>query len=287
MVSPTRTVQSVDIFVEGSGTQTILMLHGWPDTHRLWDSAVEALKADYRCVRFALPGFDLSKPPVALPLDKITALIDSIVDAVSPTEPVTLLLHDWGCMFGYEFASLHADRVAAVIAVDIGDHNSGDYPRSLSGKAKLGALAYQMWLAVAWKIGRHINERLADRMTRWMAHTIGCRTPPETIGWQMNYPYAMAWLGQSGGLSGTARVKPIWPLLYIYGAKKPFMFHSPQWLAKVAQIPGNKVEEFATGHWVMMHKPAEFNASVKAWLDRRAVSQPLAKRPSITSWTPI
>ena len=274
MLSPTLTIQGVDIFVEGAGAQTILMLHGWPDTHRLWDSTVNALKTDYRCVRFTLPGFDLSKPPRALPLDKITALIDLIVEAVSPHAPVTLLLHDWGCIFGYEFASAHANRVAGVIAVDIGDHNSGDYLRSLSGKAKLGAFAYQMELAIAWKIGRHASSGLADRMTRWMAHTIGCRTPSADIGWQMNYPYAMAWLGQSGGLKGTARVKPIWPLLYIYGAKKPFMFQSPQWLEQVAQIPGNKVEEFATGHWVMMHKSAEFNASVKAWLDRRLVSLP-------------
>ncbi len=270
MLVPTHTIQGVDVFVEGSGTQTVLMLHGWPDTHRLWDSTVEALKANYRCVRFTLPGFDLSKPPVALSLDKITALIDAIVNTVSSHAPVTLLLHDWGCMFGYEFASAHPARVAAVVAVDIGDHNSGDYLRSLSGKAKFGVFAYQIWLAVAWKIGCHLGTGVANRMTRWMAHTIGCRTPPADMGWQMNYPYAMVWLGQSGGLKGTARVKPIWPLLYIYGAKKPFMFHSPQWLAKVAQFPGNKVEEFATGHWVMMHRPTEFNASVKAWLDSRA-----------------
>ncbi len=272
MLSPTFTIKGVDVFIEGTGAQTVLMLHGWPDTHRLWDSTVEALKADYRCVRFTLPGFDLSKPPTALPLDRITALIDSIVEAVSPTAPVTLLLHDWGCVFGYEFASMRAKRVAGVIAVDIGDHNSGDYLRSLSGKAKLGAFAYQIWLAVAWKIGKHISTGLADHMTRWMAITIGCRTPPANMGWQMNYPYAMTWLGESGGLKGTARVKPIWSLFYIYGAKKSFMFHSPQWLAKVAQIHGNKVEEFATGHWVMMHKPTEFNASVKAWLDVRAVN---------------
>lgn len=269
MLSPTLTVQGVDVFIEGAGRQTILMLHGWPDTHRLWDSTVEALKPDYRCVRFTLPGFDLSKPPLALPLEKIAALIDTIAQAVSPTAPVTLLLHDWGCMFGYEFANVHVNRVNGVIAVDIGDYNSGHYVGSLTIKNKLAALAYQLWLAIAWKIGSHTSASLGDRMTRWMARQLGCRTAPLAMGWQMNYPYAMAWFGQSGGLKGTARVKPIWPLLYIYGVKKPFMFHSPQWLSKVAQIPGNQVEEFATGHWVMVHKPNEFNASVKAWLDER------------------
>ena len=37
------------------------MIHGWPDTHRLWDRQVAALQDRYRCVRFALPGFDASR----------------------------------------------------------------------------------------------------------------------------------------------------------------------------------------------------------------------------------
>ena len=38
------------------------MVHGWPDTYRLWDGQVEALKDRYRCVRFTLPGFDAAQP---------------------------------------------------------------------------------------------------------------------------------------------------------------------------------------------------------------------------------
>jgi len=29
-------VRDTDIFVEGHGETTLLMVHGWPDTHRLW-----------------------------------------------------------------------------------------------------------------------------------------------------------------------------------------------------------------------------------------------------------
>lgn len=265
-MSPTCTIQGVDVFVEGEGAHTLVMVHGWPDDHRLWDSTVQALKARYRCVRFTLPGFDLTKPPRAVAVAEMTGLIHAIADFGSPDAPVTLLLHDWGCMFGYEFAAVHPTRVAAVVAVDIGDHNSRAYLRALGTKAGMAIFAYQCWLALAWKVGSRLSPALANRMTRWMAHFIGCRTAPERIGWQMNYPYAMAWFGTNGGFKNIAKVKPAWPLLYIFGARKPFMFHSTQWLDEVAQRPGSEVHPFATGHWVMVQKPVEFNACILAWL---------------------
>jgi pimeloyl-ACP methyl ester carboxylesterase len=51
-------VRGVDIHVEGDGAESIVMIHGWPDTYRLWDATVEALKRRFRCIRFTLPGFD-------------------------------------------------------------------------------------------------------------------------------------------------------------------------------------------------------------------------------------
>src|SRR6478735_2879020 len=41
-----------DLHIEGTGPETIVMIHGWPDTYRLWDKQVEHLKDRYRCIRF-------------------------------------------------------------------------------------------------------------------------------------------------------------------------------------------------------------------------------------------
>ncbi len=78
----------------------MLLIHGWPDTRRLWDSTVQALEPHFRCVRFTLPGYDLTRSARPVSLAEMTALIAAIVDAVSPGRPVTLLLHDWGSVFG-------------------------------------------------------------------------------------------------------------------------------------------------------------------------------------------
>lgn len=258
-------VQGIDVHVEGSGPHTIVMVHGWPDSYRLWDSTVAALKDQYRCVRFTLPGFDLDAKPRPTALADMAVLLSHIVAAVSPNQPVTLLMHDWGCVFGYEYAARYPAQVQRIVAVDIGDHNSVALQRSLSGKAKWDIFAYQFWLATAWKLGS-LSPALGNRMTRWMAGTLRCRAAPATIGWQMNYPYAMQWLGLLGGFRCARPVQPACPLLYIYGKRKPFMFHSPQWLEQLAARPQCAVQALGTGHWVMVEQPGAFNDCLRAWL---------------------
>src|ERR1051325_3301191 len=104
-------VDGVEVIVEGSGP-SIVMVHGWPDTYRLWDGQVEALKQRFRCIRFTLPGFDLSQPPRAYSLDEVIGAIAEVVSRTCAGEKATLLLHDWGCFYGYQFAMRHPERVA-------------------------------------------------------------------------------------------------------------------------------------------------------------------------------
>jgi pimeloyl-ACP methyl ester carboxylesterase len=156
--------------------------------------------------------------------------------------------------------------VARIVAVDIGDYNSKALQRALSPTAKSQVWAYQVWLALAWVLGRHISARVGHRMTRWMARVLRCPAPAAQIGWQMNYPYAMRWFGLAGGLQQAAAIQPGCPLLYLYGQRKPFMFHSLTWLAQVASRPDSAVQGFKAGHWLMLDQPAEFHACIRRWL---------------------
>ena len=264
------TIKDIDVYFDGNRPQTVVMLHGWPDSHHLWDATVDALKSHFCCVRFALPGFDLAKPARPTSLVEMTELLRTIVDQLSPGLPVTLLMHDWGCVFGYEFAAQHPERVASMVAVDIGDHHSDALRRALDTKARLQVVAYQVWLALAWKIGGS----LGSRMTRSMARAMGCRTDPVVIGWQMNYPYAMRRFGAFGGMGAALPVAPVCPLLYVYGERKPFMFHSPQWLEEVRLRPHCAVQVFPTGHWVMVQQPEAFNRCVLEWLQASETLHP-------------
>ena len=255
-------IDGIDVHVEGDGADTIVMVHGWPDTYRLWDAQVDAFKAQYRCVRFTLPGFDVAKPRRALSLDEMVAFIAAVVDAASPARPVILLLHDWGCAFGYEFAMRHPSRVQRIVGVDIGDAGSAAHVRSLDWKARAMTLAYQWWLVLAWRIGG----RFGDAMTRRMARLARAPAEARLVGSCMNYPYDIAWTGSHGSYKQRARFDPPCPMLYFYGRRKPFMFHSPQWADALAGRAGSRVVALETGHWVMRRQTEAFNRAVLDWL---------------------
>lgn len=255
-------IDGIDVLVEGEGAETIVMIHGWPDTYRVWDESVAALKGRYRCVRFTLPGFDIAKPRQAHSLDETLRIFLHIIKQVSPNGKVTLMLHDWGCFFGYQFYMRHPELVASIIGVDIGDSQSPEHVQSLSRTAKAMVAWYQGMLALAWRFGGVAGNLL----TRFMVAVLKAPSPRQYISSSMNYPYYIVWTGAHGSYDNRLPFVPKCPMLYIYGKHKPFMFHSPQWAEELTAKPGSKVLAFQTDHWPMLRQPQEFNQAVLHWL---------------------
>lgn len=82
----------------------------------------------------------------------------------------------------------------------------------------------------------------------------------------MGYLYALRWLGVAGGLKGVRKFNPACPMLYIYGERKPLLFHSRPWAERIATSPNSKVVALPTGHWVMITARGRFNDAVRTWL---------------------
>ena len=260
-MSSQLSVQGIDVHVDGDGAETIVMVHGWPDTFRLWDRTVEVLKDRYRCVRFTLPGFVSGKD--AYTLGELLAFLAEVVERVSPGKKVILLLHDWGCFFGYQFYARNPDKVSRIVGVDIGDPRAT--AQTMTGREKAIMLAYQTWNALAWRIGGP----LGTWMIRSLARLGRCPSDRAPMSWRMGYPYWLLWFGGRDTFRGQVRrFEPKCPMLFVYGVRKPLRFHSPQWAAELKQMPGNDVVEFDTGHWVMSDQPQRFNEVIAAWLGR-------------------
>ena len=268
------TVDGIDVYIEGEGTETIVMIHGWPDTYRVWDAQVEELKHRYRCVRFTLPGFDIDKPRRAYSLDATIRAISYIVNSVNQKQKVILMLHDWGCMFGYEYYMRNKQAVSAIIGVDIGDAQSKAVQRSRSLSQKMMVRGYQGTLALAWVIGGPIG----NMMTRYMARVLRVPSPTEFISVKMNYPYYIMAAGESGSYRSMVPFAPKVPVLFIYGAHKPFMFHSDAWANKLAAREGCKVVGLNTDHWPMLRQPERFNELVMGWLQKPADNDEAAEQ---------
>lgn len=262
-------VDGVDIYIEGEGAETIVMIHGWPDTYRVWDAQVAELRHRYRCVRFTLPGFDITRPRRSYSLDAMMRVLLHIVNSVNKKEKVILMLHDWGCVFGYEFYMRNKALVSAIIGVDIGDAQSKATLRSRSVGQKLMVSGYQSTLALAWAIGGPVG----TVMTRTMARVLGAPSPREHISVGMDYPYYILTAGAAGSYSSLVPFVPKVPMLFIYGTRKPFMFHSPQWTETMAAREGCKVVAMETDHWPMIRQPERFNDVVTSWLEKPAVDE--------------
>jgi pimeloyl-ACP methyl ester carboxylesterase len=236
---------------------------------RVWDGTVAALAERWRCVRFTLPGFDAADAPRAHTLAEITELVHQVVRHVGGGAPVTLVLHDWGCLYGYHFANQHPELVARIAGVDIGDAGSRAMRNALSAKGKAMVVFYQLWLALAWRL-LPLSRRLADGMARWMARLMHVRTAQAEIRAAMGYPYWITWTGTYGSHRAARTLQPRWPVFFAYGERKPMMFHSPGWAAALASQPGCRVQGFRAGHWVMLDAKEAFHAALRDWLEATA-----------------
>ena len=251
----------VDVHIEGDGAETIFMVHGWPDTYRLWDAQVQFFKSRYRCVRFTLPGFDAAHARRAYSLAELTGFFKQLIEHVVPSQKVILMLHDWGCVFGYEFYVRNPQMVSKVIGVDVGDKTSLQQSRTL--RETMMVLTYQGWLALAWVLGG----RIGDWMARSMARALHCPSPQSDIGSRMAYPYFMQWFaGRESYHRQAQQFIPSCPMLFIYGSRKPLMFHAKAWADDLLANKSNRVEAFDTSHWVMSEQPDRFNKVVDDWL---------------------
>ena len=251
-------VSDINVHLTGDAKQTILMIHGWPDTYEVWDKQVNYFKDHYSCATFTLPGFSKGNKQ-KYTLDEIVFKIKTIADAVSPTSKIILMVHDWGCVFGYEYAMRYPEKIAKMVAIDVGDASSEEFKNSLSIKTKLMAFSYQFILALGWLIK-------SDGIHKTMAKLLKVPSPIDTIHAGMGLPYAMRWLNIAGGLSKLKPILPTFPFFYVYATQKPFYFHSEEWTKWLTENPHNQVQAFDCSHWVMIDKADEFNKSVANWL---------------------
>lgn len=233
------TVDGVSVHVDGTGDEVIMMIHGWPYDSSLWDAQVAAFSSDYRCVRFSFPSHAGSHT-----IEEVANLYAETVNVVNGGRPVNLMLSDWGCIYGYQFALRYPELVSRVISVGIGGSSQMTYRASLNWKTRL---------------------RLAFAHRSLKASSSSSRAAREACS-RLQLPHAISWLRASKPIAGALPFKLCWPMLYIYGENKPFPFHTHGFEAAVQSKPDSKVLAFRSGHWVMREQPEAFNDAVMGWL---------------------
>jgi pimeloyl-ACP methyl ester carboxylesterase len=100
----------------------VLMVHGNPSWSFYYRNLVKALSSTHRCIVPDHIGMGLSDKPddaaytysLAQRIDDLSALIESL----KLTQPITLVVHDWGGMIGFGWAVKHPERIKRLVILN-------------------------------------------------------------------------------------------------------------------------------------------------------------------------
>lgn len=123
-----RRVHSADgtaiaVYEEGNPDgPAVILVHGWPDSHVLWDGVAPLLADRFRVIRYdnrGVGGSDAPQPVSAYTMARYADDFAAVAAAVSPDGPVHVLAHDWGSIGLWEYLARpeSAARVASFTSV--------------------------------------------------------------------------------------------------------------------------------------------------------------------------
>lgn len=96
----------------------VVLVHGWPDSHDMWDATVPYLADTYRVIRYDNRGSRNSGVPKKVSAYTMARYADdfaAVVEALAPGRKVHVLAHDWGSVGIWEYLSRpeSVDRIAS------------------------------------------------------------------------------------------------------------------------------------------------------------------------------
>jgi pimeloyl-ACP methyl ester carboxylesterase len=109
---------------QGGKGAAVLLLHGFPDSGRLWSEVAPLLVAGgYRVIIPDLRGFGRSEAPPEVrdyTLGHVVSDLRTIVTKLNGGAAVHVIGHDWGAVAGWGLALEHPHLVTSQVAISVG-----------------------------------------------------------------------------------------------------------------------------------------------------------------------
>lgn len=254
-----QTVGDVQLaYVDSGEGMPVLLIHGFPLDHTMWNAQIGALAARYRVIAPDLRGFGSSGiTPGKVTMEQFADDLASLLDALGIGGPAVVCGLSMGGYVAWQFWCKYAQRVRALILCDT--RAAADAPEVAAGRLVTadrllregpGMLAETMMpklLAESTAAGR---PELAEALGRVIE-----RTDPQGI--------AAALRGMAERPDVTARLAEITcPALLIVGAEDAIS--TPQEMGTIARaIPGARLVEIAgAGHMSPVERPQQVSAAM-------------------------
>ncbi|MEU0563929.1 SDR family oxidoreductase [Nonomuraea sp. NPDC005983] len=266
-----RWVESGDVrlavFEEGDPADpTILLVHGYPDTHRVWDEVARRLSDRFHVVRYDVRGAGRSTAPHDhdhYDFDHLAADLAAVLDAIGKPA-VHLVGHDWGSLQGWDAVTRPGirDRVASFTsfggpglaqAAQFARHGRRrDVAGQLARSWYIGAFHVPVLPELAW------STFMPGMLKRTMRNNDGVRPrpghPADTLAKDARNGLWLYRRNMAGRLHGGGDPNVGVPVQLIEAARDPFV--SPALLSSLEQwAPRFWHRRIAAGHWAQRSHP--------------------------------
>lgn len=277
-------VDGIKIFYREAGSRdapTILLLHGFPSSSRMFERLIPLLADRYHLVAPDYPGFGNSDAPppdrFAYTFDHLGTVIDHFTDAVG-VRRYALYMNDYGGPIGFRLAIAHPERVTAMIVQNAVAHEDGLGPTWEPRKAfwrdraaheadiRKGFLSLQT--TQLRHLGSSPNSERYDP-DLWNDEYAFLQRPGEAdiqadlfYDYRTNvaaYPQWSAWLRTH---------RP--PLLVLWGRYDPF-FAPAELAAYKRDVPNAEVHLLDGGHFALDETVDESSRLIRGFLERRSI----------------
>jgi len=106
--------QSKIHYIEDGQGDPVVFLHGMPTSSYLWRNIIPSLADEARCIAPDLIGMGNSdKPDIDYTVFEHIRYIDGFIETLN-LKNITLVLHGWGSVIGFDYARRHPNNVKAL-----------------------------------------------------------------------------------------------------------------------------------------------------------------------------
>ena len=273
-------VDGVNIFYREAGpasAPTILLLHGFPSSSRMFDKLIPLLADQYHLVAPDYPGFGQSDAPprenFSYTFENITNVIDKFTQALSLNK-YALYVNDYGGPVGFRLALTHPERVTAIVVQNAVVHNDGldekrwAVPRAFwADHAKYEDQFRQRLISPQGTKARHIGnsphpERYSPDL--WDDELAHLNKPGiAQIQVELFYDYRTNVAAYPAWQDYLRKHRP--PLLVVWGKYDPG-FALPEVEAYKREVPDAEVHILEAGHFALDESVDEIAAIMRPFL---------------------
>lgn len=259
-------------FEESGSGEPLLLLHGNPDTSAMWQPLVAQLDGHYRCIAPDLPGFGRSAGPVPetdVSLDGMAQWVDELVNRLQLPTPLTLVVHDFGGVYGLAWAARHPEKVKHLVITNTLFHSDYQWHfwarvwrTPLLGELSMVLLAVPV---LGWQLLRLSMAMGSKRLSRAQMHEAYAALGPATRKMVLHLYRAsdpenfVRWEDQMLTACRKIQTQVIW------GAHDPYID-----TAYAQRFGARQVDVIdSAGHWVAAEAPVETARCILAFAASR------------------